>query len=279
MKLASYTIAQQASYGVVTDEGIVDVGAVLRPRYADLKAALTDLGAIAHAMAHAPLIASDECALLPPVPNAGRIICVGLNYKTHIDETGRDRPSYPVLFARYPDSLVGSGAPLVVPRASPTHDFEGEMAFVIGKPGRHIQKAEALQHVAGYAGFNDGSIREFQRHTSQFLPGKSFRHSGAFGPYLVTRDEIPDVGALKLETRLNGSVMQEASIGDLLFGVEDLIEYLSTVLLLQPGDVVATGTTGGVGEHRDPPVWLQAGDLVEVEITGLGTLRNPVVAE
>jgi len=279
MKLASFTNLGQPTYGVAEDGRLLDVGAVLREQYPDLQSALTDLDAIRSAVDEASAVNDADVTLLPPIPNAGRIICVGLNYKSHIAETGRDAPKYPILFSRFPDSLVGSGEDLVAPKVSETFDFEGELAFVVGKPGRHICADDALQHVAGYACFNDGSIRAYQRHTSQFLPGKTFWRSGSFGPYLVTRDEVPDVGDLHLQTRLNGTVMQDTKVDDLLFGIEDLIVYLSTILPLQPGDVVATGTTGGVGAFRDPKVWMKAGDLIEVEISGLGTLKNRVVDE
>jgi 2-keto-4-pentenoate hydratase/2-oxohepta-3-ene-1,7-dioic acid hydratase in catechol pathway len=279
MKLASFTHLGQASYGVAEDSRLIDVGAVLRDQYPDLQSALNDLDAIRSAVAKASAVDEADVSFLPPIPDAGRIICIGLNYKAHIAETGRDAPKFPILFSRYPDSLVGSGEDLVAPKVSETFDFEGELAFVVGKPGRHISAEDALQHIAGYACFNDGSIRAYQRHTSQFLPGKTFWHSGSFGPYLVTRDEVPDVGDLHLQTRLNGTVMQDTKVNDLLFGVEDLIVYLSAILPLQPGDVVATGTTGGVGAFRDPKVWMKAGDVIEVEIAGLGTLKNRVVDE
>lgn len=158
-------------------------------------------------------------------------------------------------------------------------DFEGELAFVIGRGGRHIAPEQALDHVAGYACFNDGSVRDWQRHTSQFLPGKCFWRSGSFGPWLVTCDEVGDVGSLRLTTRLNGAVMQEAVLDDLLFGIPELIAYISTILPLEPGDVVATGTTGGVGLFRDPPVFMAAGDQVSVEIDRVGTLTNDVIDE
>jgi 2-keto-4-pentenoate hydratase/2-oxohepta-3-ene-1,7-dioic acid hydratase in catechol pathway len=279
MKLASFTHLGQASYGVAEDSRLIDVGAVLRDQYPDLQSALNDLDAIRSAVAKASAVDEADVSFLPPIPDAGRIICIGLNYKAHIAETGRDAPKFPILFSRYPDSLVGSGEDLVAPKVSETFDFEGELAFVVGKPGRHISAEDALQHIAGYACFNDGSIRSYQRHTSQFLPGKTFWHSGSFGPYLVTRDEVPDVGDLHLQTRLNGTVMQDTKVNDRLFGVEDLIVYLSAILPLQPGDVVATGTTGGVGAFRDPKVWMKAGDVIEVEIAGLGTLKNRVVDE
>ena len=192
---------------------------------------------------------------------------------------GREPPQYPMLFPRYPDSLVGSDEPLLRPQASVEFDFEGELAFVIGRAGRAISPARGLDHVAGYCCFNDGSIRDFQRHTTQFLPGKNFFHSGSFGPWLTTVDEVPDLGAQSLETRLNGEIVQSAKLDDLLFGVEQLVAYLSTIFPVQPGDVVATGTTGGVGAGRKPPLWMKPGDSVTVEISRVGVLTNPIVQE
>ena len=226
-----------------------------------------------------PDFALHDVALLPPIPDSRRIMCVGLNYKTHIAETGRETPKYPMLFPRYPDSLVGDGRPMVRPHASERFDFEGELAFVIGKPGRHIPSERALEHVAGYSCLNDGSLRDFQRHTTQFLPGKNFAASGSFGPWLVTPDEIGDLGSQTIETRLNGETMQEATLDDLLFKVEDLIAYMSTIWTLRPGDVVATGTASGVGLFREPPVWMKPGDRIEVEISRIGVLANPIVQE
>ncbi|USQ95443.1 fumarylacetoacetate hydrolase family protein [Caulobacter sp. RL271] len=278
MKLVSFVTAGTPSYGIYRDDGIVDAGARLS-HYRDLASALTDIAAL-EALADAP--ADHDAAsvtLLPPIPRSERIVCVGLNYKSHIAETGNDTPAHPILFARYPDSLVADGAPIVRPRVSERFDFEGELAVVIGKPGRHIQSERALEHVAGYACFNDGSVRDFQRHTSQFMPGKTFDRSGAFGPWLVTPDEAGGVNALQLTTRLNGEVVQQTGIDDLLFGVEALIAYVSQIWEVRPGDVIATGTTGGVGAVRKPPLWMKPGDTIEVEIDRLGTLTNTVIDE
>jgi 2-keto-4-pentenoate hydratase/2-oxohepta-3-ene-1,7-dioic acid hydratase in catechol pathway len=221
----------------------------------------------------------DEIEYLPPITDPAKIVCIGLNYKTHIEETGRPAPEYPILFPRYSDSHVGNGQPMVRPKVSEKFDFEGELAFVIGKEGRHVPEADALTYVAGYSCYNDGSIRDYQRHTSQFMPGKTFWHSGAFGPWLVTTDELPDPGAMTLVTRLNGEEMQRTGTDDLLFGVPELIAYMSSIAPLQPGDVISTGTTGGVGFSRKPPVWMKAGDTIEVEISGIGTLSNPIIDE
>ncbi len=192
---------------------------------------------------------------------------------------GREPPKYPWLFVRWPDSQVGHRQPLVKPFASEKYDFEGELAVIIGKPARHVRAADALNYVAGYSCFMDGSVRDWQNHGSQFTPGKNFKSSGSFGPWLVTTDEIADPATLNLETRLNGQLMQKASLADLCFDVPALIEYCSTFTELQPGDVISTGTPGGVGFARKPPVWLQAGDTIEVAIDGIGVLQNPVVAE
>jgi 2-keto-4-pentenoate hydratase/2-oxohepta-3-ene-1,7-dioic acid hydratase in catechol pathway len=282
MKLISFRRKDRDSYGVVTSGGIVDVGRKLGDSYATLGAVLRAgaLDAVRDAAAGASAdVALDAIEYLPPITDPAKIVCIGLNYKTHIEETGRPAPEYPILFPRYPDSHVGNGEPMVCPKVSDKYDFEGELAFVIGKEGRHIAAADALDYVAGYSCYNDGSIRDYQRHTSQFMPGKTFWRSGAFGPCLVTTDELPDPGAMTLVTRLNGEEMQRTGTDDLLFGVPELIEYMSAIAPLQPGDVISTGTTGGVGFARKPPVWMKAGDTIEVEISGIGTLTNPIIDE
>ena len=279
MKLLSFSRNGKNSYGSLVNGGIVDLGGGEWPT---LGAALRADGLNAlreQTAADGPDFPLDEIQLLPPIADPGRIICVGLNYKDHIEETGRALPEYPVLFVRHPESHVGHGEAMIRPKASDKFDFEGELAFVIGKSGRHIPKEDALDYVAGYSCYNDGSIRDFQAHTHQFTPGKNFWRSGAFGPWLVTTDEIPDPSALTLETRLNGQVMQHAPTSDLLFDVPCLINYLSTVAPLRPGDVVSTGTTGGVGKARKPPLYMKAGDRIEVEISGIGILANPIEDE
>lgn len=279
MRLVSFEHGGSRSFGVVEDDQVQDAGSALNSRYTTLLDALESLDEVAEAARHAPAIGLDEVSLLPPINNAGRIVCIGLNYKSHVAETGRDAPKYPILFPRYPDSLVGHGSPLVRPHVSETFDFEGELAVVIGKSGRYVPAERAMEHVAGYSCFNDGTIRAYQRHTSQFMPGKCFWRSGAFGPWLVTSDEIPDPSALHLQTRLNGGVMQDTGVDDLVFDVPALISYLSEIWPLQPGDVISTGTTGGVGAFRNPPVWMKPGDHVEVEISGIGTLSNTIIDE
>lgn len=278
MKLVSYRAGGSASYGIWSDEGIVD----LKKRMAGGESIRSIIDRLDEAAVHRtvpPDYAHNAVQLLVPVPDPAKILCVGLNYRSHIAETGRDPPAHPILFPRYPSSLVAHSENLVRPKASIDFDYEGELAFVIGRGGRHIAEADALSHVAGFACFNDGSVRDWQRHTSQFLPGKTFWRSGSFGPWLVTPDEVGAIGPLTLTTRLNGQVMQEATLDDLLFGVPELVAYISTILPLEPGDVVATGTTGGVGLFRKPPVWMKPGDKVEVEIERVGTLINGIVDE
>ena len=217
---------------------------------------------------------------LPPLRTPPKIVCVGLNYLEHTRESGYVQPDYPTIFPRFNSSLIGHGAPIVRPATSDTLDFEGELAVIVGKPGRHIAKAEALGHVLGYALFNDASVREYQFKTPQWTMGKNFDDTGAFGPDLVTADELP-AGArgLRLETRVNGRVMQSASTDQLIFDVATLISTLSEAVTLEAGDVIVTGTPSGIGHARDPKVYMKAGDVCEVEIEGLGILRNEVVDE
>lgn len=204
-----------------------------------------------------------------------KILCVGVNYRPHIEEMGRDLPEYPVVFTRFASSLVGHDEPLVRPRVSEQFDFEGELAVVIGKTARHVSREHAFEYVGGYCCFLDGSVRDWQRHTTQFTAGKNFERSGAIGP-VVAASAVGDPALLELTTRVNGAMMQRARVADLVFDIPHLIEYCSTFAALGPGDVIATGTPGGVGAARTPPVWLRDGDVVEVEIPGVGLLRNPV---
>jgi 2-keto-4-pentenoate hydratase/2-oxohepta-3-ene-1,7-dioic acid hydratase in catechol pathway len=221
----------------------------------------------------------DEVVFEPVIPNPDKILCVGINYVNHQAETGQPKPERPVIFTRFANSQVGHSRPMVRPRASEKFDFEGELAVVIGRAGRHIPESDALSHVAGYACYNDGSVRDWQRHTTQFTPGKNFVGTGAFGPWLVTSDEAKGILNSTIETRLNGQQVQRASIADLVFGIPELIHYISTFTELVPGDVISTGTPGGVGAARKPPLWMKPGDMVEVEIEGIGVLMNPITAE
>jgi len=221
---------------------------------------------------------TDEVRRLPPVPHPPKILCVGRNYAEHAREGGAEPPPLPIFFGRFPHSLLGPGEPYVLPPVSPQVDFEGELAAVIGRRGHAIPEAEALDHVAGYTIFNDISIRDFQRRTSQWMLGKNFDRSGPLGPALVTRDEISDPQDLQLTVDVSGERMQEAHTGIMIFSVAHLISYVSQALTLEPGDVIATGTPSGVGFARKPPRWLRAGDTVRVSITGLGVLGTPIVA-
>jgi 2-keto-4-pentenoate hydratase/2-oxohepta-3-ene-1,7-dioic acid hydratase in catechol pathway len=220
-----------------------------------------------------------DVRLLPVIVDPDKIICVGLNYHDHVQETGRTTTEKPMLFARYPGSQVAHGEPMIRPKVSHDFDYEGELAVIIGAEGRHIPEQDALKHVAGYSCYNDGSIRDWQRHTSQFLPGKTFAGTGGFGPWMVTADEIPDPSKLTLETRLNDQVVQRTSTDLMITSITALIAYCSTILPLLPGDVLVTGTPGGVGARRKPPLWMKPGDVVEVEISGVGCLRNPIADE
>lgn len=282
MKLASYkTRDGSASCGVVTENGIYDANETLGRRGLDMRALLAGdtLAELRAAGARGTAIPLDTVTLLPPVPNPDKIICIGLNYMSHIKETGRDKPQWPSIFTRYPSSVVGHGENLVRPKVSDWFDFEGELAVIIGKAGRNIPTANAFQHVAGYSCFNDGSIRDYQRHTTQFWAGKNFDRTGSMGPWLVTADELQDPKAQQLTTRLNGEVMQSTSISDLAFQIPELIEYLSTVTELLPGDVIATGTPSGVGLFREPKLFMKRGDRIEIEISGIGVLSNTVEDE
>jgi 2-keto-4-pentenoate hydratase/2-oxohepta-3-ene-1,7-dioic acid hydratase in catechol pathway len=282
MRLVSFERGGKPGFGVVVEGGIVDASSKLPGKPNGLRAALVAgaLPELARLARSPPDFALDDVALVPVIPDAAaKILCVGINYVPHIKEMGRERPAKPVLFTRFQDSLVGHGRALLKPRESEQFDYEGELAVVIGKRARRVTKARALDYVAGYACFNDGSIRDFQRHSAQFTPGKNFHASGSFGPWLVTADEIGDPSKLTLTTRLNGTVVQHESVGELCFDVPALIEYCSVWSQLEPGDVIVTGTPGGVGAGRAPPLWMRDGDTVEVEISGLGTLRNPVAAD
>ena len=263
-----------ASYGRLDGEQVVDLGGQSGGSLREsLERGTLGEGAAGESCALADL------TLLPPIPNPGKILCIGLNYATHLSEMGNSRPDHPTVFTRWPDTLAASGAPLVKPRNSERFDYEGELAVVIGRAGRHISRGEAMSHIAGFSVFNDASVRDWQRHSSQFTPGKNFPATGGFGPALVTPEEIPDLAALRVQTRLNGELLQDQPVADMLWDVAELIQYLSAFTALNPGDVIVTGTPGGVGDARNPPLYMQSGDVVEVAIGTLGTLRNSVVAE
>ena len=281
MRLASFKTGHGPTYGIVGDRGIVDLGARLGARYPDLRAliaadALDEARRLAGAAPDVPL---DGVAWLPVIPNPDKIVCVGLNYEEHRVETNRDRTDHPAVFLRVAESQVGHGEPILLPPESTQLDYEGEIAVVVGAPGRRIPEARAWEHVFGYAPYNDGSIRDWQRHTVQWTAGKNFARTGGFGPWLATADEIAPGTVLELTTRLNGTVMQHATTDMLIHSIPRLIAYISTWTTLLPGDVIVTGTPGGVGARRNPPVWMKAGDVVEVEVSRVGILRNVVAAE
>lgn len=263
-----------ASWGMVDDDDVVDC----RDVAPTLRAAL-NAGTVPTRPPDGERFPLFKVTFLPPVSDPEKIICIGLNYLTHIQEGGREIPKQPTIFTRWANTLVGHLQPIVRPKVSETLDFEGEMAVVIGRPARYVPRSEAAGVVAGYSCFNDGSIREWQRHTTQFTPGKNFPGTGAFGPWILTPDEAGDISKWSLITRVNGEEMQRATLDDLVFDVPALIEYCSSFTRLEPGDVIITGTTGGVGAYRKPPLWLQPGDEVEVEVGAIGTLRNGVVQE
>ena len=218
--------------------------------------------------------------ILPPVPRPPKILCVGVNYDDHIEESGLEKPTYPEIFARFATSLIAQGEPIRRPRESSALDYEAELAVVIGRGGRRISRDSALDHVAGYSLFNDATIRDFQLRTPQWTMGKNFDGTGASGPWLVTPDAVPPgASGLRIQGRLNGQMMQDSRTDLLIFGVAELIELISVATSLEPGDVIITGTPGGVGAARKPPVFMRPGDVFDVEIEGLGVLSNPVQDE
>jgi 2-keto-4-pentenoate hydratase/2-oxohepta-3-ene-1,7-dioic acid hydratase in catechol pathway len=282
MRLVTYRNQSIESFGAVVDGGVVDGAKVLGGRFSSLKAVLAAgvVPELARGLQGAgPTLPLESVQLLPPIPDPEKILCVGINYVAHRDETGRSESAYPTLFTRFSNTQVGHGQPLVRPLASTEFDYEAELAVVIGKRARHVRREDALAYVAGYSCYQDATLRDWQRHTSQFTPGKNFVATGGFGPWLVTPDEVPDPSKLTVIGRLNGLEMQRSGTDLLIFDIPELIAYITTFTELVPGDVLSTGTPGGVGSKRKPPVWMKAGDVFEVEVTGVGVLRNPVEDE
>ncbi|MEO8358949.1 MAG: fumarylacetoacetate hydrolase family protein [Vicinamibacteria bacterium] len=282
MRLASFIKDGVATFGGVTGERLVDLSPKFGARFSDLKGLLAGNGQ----NGLSPFIETGKDWMplqvgqfLPVIPNAGKIFCVGVNYADHQKEMGRTKTEYPTIFLRFNDTLVAHNQPAWIPRISTAVDYECELAVIVGKGGRYIDQAHALDHVAGYTCFNDISIRDWQRHTTQFTAGKNFPRTGAIGPWMVTKDEIPDPHSLSIKTRLNGQVMQNANTDQLIFRIPELIEYISSFTMISPGDIIATGTPSGVGFARNPPVFMKAGDVVEVEISGIGVLRNRMEAD
>lgn len=270
-----------AGFGRVVGDGVVDGRAALEGRYDSLRdvlaaGAMPELAAATDGVPAQRSLAS--LRLLPPVTGSTKIICAGVNYRAHREETSRPDTTYPTLFTRFADTQIGHLAPALKPAVSDRFDYEGELAVVIGVPAYRMSEADAFGVLAGYACYNDFSVRDWQRHTTQFLPGKNFPGTGGFGPWLVTSDEIDDITTATLETRVNGEVRQSATVDQLIFSIPQLISYITTFTPLSPGDVIVTGTPGGVGLFRDPPTFLQPGDRVDVEISGIGLLTNEVAA-
>ncbi|EPO1791269.1 fumarylacetoacetate hydrolase family protein [Cronobacter turicensis] len=277
MKLASYLHQGRRSYGIVTDKGVVDLGSRLGAHYADLKTLLAqDALDKARGYADAPAdVALSDVMFLPVIEQPEKILCVGMNYAEKRKEFDQHNPA-PTLFVRFPDSQTGHNAPVLKPQHSSEFDYEGELAVIIGHGGENIARAVALSHVAGYSCYMDGSARDWQ-HT-WFTAGKNWRQTGAFGPWMTTADEIPDPHQLAIRTWLNGRMVQDDNTRSMIHGVAELIEYISTFTRLSAGDVIITGSPGGVGKKRTPPLFMKPGDKIEVEIERIGHLCN-VIAE
>ncbi len=285
MRLVTFDKGGHPTSGVRKDDAVVDLSIAAPDLPGDWPAifAAGALDRVAEAVAGAgpeALVPAAEATLMVPIPRPPKILCIGLNYRTHAEETGMEIPDYPIVFTRYPTSLTAHDAPLLRPAASHQLDFEAELVAVIGTAGRHISKERALDHVAGYSICNEGSVRDFQFKSSQWAMGKNFDRSGSFGPEIVTADELPP-GAVGLyvRSRLNGEIMQDGNTDDLIFDIATLVNEISEVMTLEPGDVIITGTPFGVGFVRKPPLFMKAGDVCEVEIEGIGILRNSVIDE
>jgi 2-keto-4-pentenoate hydratase/2-oxohepta-3-ene-1,7-dioic acid hydratase in catechol pathway len=288
MRFVSYQESQGPAWGVLTAGGVVDSRALGEPLPSSLLGFIQQCADTPGRMAHiAGLLAASQglakplasLSLDPCIAHPGKVICLGVNYHDHAKEGGNTVADYPVLFLRCDTSLLAHGAPMKVPAISSKFDFEAELAAVIGRRTRHVSEADALGAVFGYACFNDATLRDYQKRTSQWTIGKNFDATGGFGPCLVTADELPPgATGLRIQSRLNGQVMQDANTSDMVFGVARTISLLSQCMTLEPGDVLVMGTPGGVGYARTPPVWMKAGDTIEIEIEGVGLLSNPVVA-
>jgi len=283
MKLISFERNGKASYGVVNGDRVVDLGARLGDRYATLRELLAaGLEKIGTASQEQGDFSFSEVKLLKPITNPEHIWCLAVNYADHhkeVESAGRaqDLPKQPAVFARFNDSFVAQGEDIWHPGVSEQFDYEGELAVVIGKGGHRIKADDAFEHIAGYTILNDGSVRDWQFHTRQITPGKNFYRSGSIGPWIVTADEVGDPYELRIETRLNGKVLQSDKAELMLHKIPRFIEYASTIAPLQPGDILATGTPSGVGFSRTPPVWMQVGDTCEISIEKIGVLRNKIV--
>ena len=279
MKLISFLKSGTPSFGVVVNDKVLDLGALLGSSVADLKSAIEqNLFARIHELllTHQPNLNFAELTLLPVIPNPDKIVCVGLNYHDHVKETGRDLTETPAIFLRLNDSQVAHGQNIVRPLESHRLDYEGEIAVIIGKGGRRIQEADAWDHIAGYACYNDGSVRDWQNFSTQWIPGKNFFKTGGFGPWMVTADEIAPAQVMTLTTKLNGQEMQRTTTDLMIHSIPRQLAFISTVIPLKAGDVVVTGTPGGVGNKRTPQVFMKPGDVVEIEVDAIGVLRNGI---
>jgi len=287
MKFVSYLIDNEPRFGLVRDGGVIDLWQRVGDRHRDLRSFIASPGWRGDSealLAGAPKDYDyDDLKLQSVIPFPEKILCVALNYHDHVAEAnralpgGREVPKFPMIFARFPDSLTGHRAPLVRPRVSHQLDYEAELLVVIGRnTPRYVKKEEALEYVFGYAAMNEGSVRDYQFHSRQLTPGKNFAGSGSTGPWLVTADEIPDPQSLDIQFRLNGEVLQSANTADMIFSVADLIAYITEWLPLKPGDLIASGTMGGVGFTREPPIFMKPGDCAEVIVSGVGTLSNGI---
>lgn len=281
MKLLSFRIGTRATFGALVYGRVYDLGEALAGKYADLRAVLAAdaLGELPGAIGNAKSYAPDKIEYLPVIPNPAKIFCVGLNYKAHAAEAGHEPLEVPVIFSRFAASQAGHDQPMLLPPESSDLDFEGEIAVILGKGGRRIKEADAAAHIAGYAPYNDGSIRDWQLRSLQWIPGKNFATTGAFGPWMATADELDENPDLTLITRLNGQEVQRTSSHDMIFSVPYLIAFCSTFVELEAGDVIVTGTPGGVGMMRDPKLWMKDGDVCEIEVQPIGVLRSPIKAE
>ena len=279
MKLISFLRSGSASYGVVVGEKVLDLMPLLGSEAADLKTVIEKNlvprinGLLA---SHQPDLTFAQLTLLPVIPNPDKIVCVGLNYHDHVKETGRDLTEKPAIFLRLNDSQVAHGQNMVRPLESHRLDYEGEIAVIIGKGGRRIQEADAWNHIAGYACYNDGSVRDWQNFTTQWIPGKNFFKTGGFGPWMVTADEIAPNQVMTLTTKLNGQEMQRTTTDMMIHSIPRQLAFISTVIALKAGDVIVTGTPGGVGNKRTPQVFMKPGDVIEIEVDAIGVLRNGI---
>ena len=279
MKLISFLRSGSASFGVVVGENVLDLKPLLGSEAADLKTVIEKnlVSRIKDLLAsHQPNLKLVDLTLLPVIPNPDKIVCVGLNYHDHVKETGRDLTEKPAIFLRLNDSQVAHGQNIVRPMESHRLDYEGEIAVIIGKGGRRIQEPDAWDHIAGYACYNDGSVRDWQNFTTQWIPGKNFFKTGGFGPWMVTSDEIAPGQVMTLTTKLNGQEMQRTTTDMMIHSIPRQLAFISTVIPLKAGDVIVTGTPGGVGNKRTPQVFMKPGDVVEIEVDAIGVLRNGI---